>query len=162
MRLLRRAGAACIGPDDTSLRAPRRDSVHPETGKLTIYGWTRDRGGTGDSLMKHVLFLCSQNRLRSPTAETIFSDCAGFEVRSAGLDHSAIVPATPQLVQWADYIFVMEKAHRRKLQKRFRNNINKQRIICLDIPDEFEYMDEALIGLLRHRLGVFFGDTGSQ
>jgi predicted protein tyrosine phosphatase len=106
--------------------------------------------------MKHVLFLCSQNRLRSPTAESIFADRDGFEVRSAGLNNDAVVPTTPKLVEWADYIFVMEKAHRNKLQKKFKKHLNKQRVICLNIPDEYEYMEDGLIRLLKHRLGNFF------
>jgi predicted protein tyrosine phosphatase len=106
--------------------------------------------------MKHVLFLCSQNRLRSPTAESIFADIDGFEVRSAGLNNDAIVSASPELIEWADYIFVMEKSHRNKLQKKYKKQLNKQRVICLDIPDEYEYMDEGLINILKQRLGIFF------
>lgn len=68
--------------------------------------------------MKNVLFLCSQNRLRSPTAEAVFSNIDGFEVRSAGLNNDAVVRVSPELVEWADYIFVMEKLHKNKLQKR--------------------------------------------
>lgn len=109
--------------------------------------------------MKRVLFLCSQNRLRSPTAESIYADTDGFEVRSAGLNNDAVIPTTPELVEWADYIFVMEKAHRNKLQKKFKKHLNKQRVICLNIPDEYEYMEDGLIRLLRHRLGNFFQNT---
>lgn len=107
-------------------------------------------------LMKKVLFLCSQSRLRSPTAESIFSDIDGYDVLSAGLNNDATTPLTPELIEWAEYIFVMEKAHRKKLQKKFRRYLNKQRVICLDIPDEYEYMDEGLIKLLKQRLGNFF------
>ena len=106
--------------------------------------------------MKNVLFLCSQNRLRSPTAENIFSDINGFDVRSAGLNNDAISPTTPELIEWADYIFVMEKRHRDRLQKKFKKYINKQRIICLNIPDEYEYMEEGLVRLLKSKLDVFF------
>jgi predicted protein tyrosine phosphatase len=109
--------------------------------------------------MKHILFLCSQNRLRSPTAESIFADIDGFEVRSAGLNNDAIVSTSPELIEWADYIFVMEKSHRNKLQKKYKKQLNKQRVICLDIPDDYEYMDEGLINILKQRLGVFFTNT---
>jgi predicted protein tyrosine phosphatase len=106
--------------------------------------------------MKNVLFLCSQNRLRSPTAETVFSEADGYDVRSAGLNNDAIEPTTPEIIEWADYIFVMEKTHRNKLQKKFRKQLNGQRVICLDIPDEYEYMEEALVSLLKSKLGPFF------
>ena len=106
--------------------------------------------------MKNVLFLCSQNRLRSPTAEYIFSDIEGFNVRSAGLDNDATVQLSPELVEWAEYIFVMEKSHKNKLRKKFKKYLKNQRIICLDIPDEYDYMDEELIRSLRARMGGFF------
>ena len=78
--------------------------------------------------MKNVLFLCSQNRLRSPTAESIFLDINGYDVQSAGLNNDATTPLTAELIEWADYIFVMEKLHRNKLQKKFRRYLNKQRV----------------------------------
>lgn len=106
--------------------------------------------------MKNVLFLCSQNKLRSPTAETIYADSEGFHVKSAGLNHDAAISATPELIEWADFIFVMENTHRNRLQKRYRRYLNKQKIICLDIPDDYEYMDDGLIRLLNQRLGSFF------
>lgn len=106
--------------------------------------------------MKHVLFVCTQNRLRSPTAEQIFSSRPGFEVASAGTDPSAGVPVSPELLAWADVIFVMERAHRNRLTKRFKQHLKSKRIVCLDIPDEFEYMDPALVKLLEAKVGPFF------
>src|SRR3954468_8945117 len=106
--------------------------------------------------MKHVLFICSQNRLRGPTAEQVFSDHAGFEVSSAGLNPDANTTVTPELLQWADVIFVMERSHRNKLSKKFRANLNSTRIVCLDIPDEFEFMDPGLVKLLQAKVGPFF------
>lgn len=101
--------------------------------------------------MKKVLFLCSQNRLRSPTAEQVFASYSGIEVDSAGLNNDAENPTTPGLVAWADVIFVMEKAHRNRLQKRFKKHL-KARVICLDIPDDYEFMDDALISLLKAKV----------
>ena len=102
--------------------------------------------------MKNVLFICSQNRLRSPTAENIFSDHPAIEVSSAGTKPDADNPLTSELVKWADIIFVMERTHRRKLQQRFRSALRGQRIICLDIPDDYAFMDPALVALLHVRV----------
>lgn len=102
--------------------------------------------------MKHVLFICSQNRLRSPTAEQVFASWEGIEVASAGLNLGADNPVTPELLEWADLVFVMEKVHRTKLSERFRAHLGKQRIICLDIPDEFAFMAPSLVALLKARV----------
>ncbi len=65
--------------------------------------------------MKKLLFVCSQNRLRSPTAEHLFANRAGFEMVSAGLNKGADELLSVESIEWADIIFVMEKIHHRKL-----------------------------------------------
>jgi predicted protein tyrosine phosphatase len=102
--------------------------------------------------MKYILFLCGRNRLRSPTAERIFRSRTGIEVASAGILADAEHPVTPELIAWADVIFVMEETHRKKLNKRFRKFLKGKRILCLDIPDEYGYMDPRLIALLWKRV----------
>ena len=105
--------------------------------------------------MKHILFICSQNRLRSPTAEQVFSSWEGIEVASAGLNNDAENPIGPELLRWADLIFVMERAHRTRLSKRFRAHLGGKRVVCLEIPDDFEYMEPALVSLLQARVPRF-------
>jgi predicted protein tyrosine phosphatase len=107
--------------------------------------------------MTRVLFICSQNKLRSPTAEQVCSNRPGFDVTSAGTDRGADTPVSSDVIEWADVIFVMERTHRNKLTKRFRDHLKNKRVICLDIPDEFEYMDPALIRILETKVGPFFG-----
>ncbi|MEH1770770.1 low molecular weight protein tyrosine phosphatase family protein [Nostoc sp.] len=102
--------------------------------------------------MKKLLFICSQNKLRSPTAEAVFSEYEGLETESAGLDHSAEVPLSTEAIQWADIIFVMEKSHRNKLSKNFQPFLKDKRVICLDIPDDYKYMEPALIELLKQKV----------
>lgn len=99
--------------------------------------------------MQNVLFICSQNKLRSPTAEAVFAEIPGLEVDSAGLNHDAVVPLAPEQVAWADLIFVMEKAHREKLTRKFKRHLNRQRVIVLGIPDNYAYMDPALVEILK-------------
>jgi len=98
---------------------------------------------------RHVLFVCSQNRLRSPTAEQVFADWPGIEVASAGLNDGAESPVTPELLAWTDLIFVMEKTHRSRLRSKFGPHLKRQRIICLDIPDDYPFMDPELVKLLK-------------
>ena len=105
--------------------------------------------------MKRVLFVCSQNRLRSPTAEQVFAQYSGIECMSAGTNNDAENPLTVELVEWAEIIFVMEKAHRKKLLSKFKSSLTSQRVICLDIPDEYEYMDPVLVQLLKSKIPRF-------
>jgi predicted protein tyrosine phosphatase len=96
-----------------------------------------------------VLFVCSQNRLRSLTAETIFDGVDGHQVRSVGTEEGARIRVNAGHLGWADLIFVMEKRHLNRLQKKFREEIAAKRVICLYIPDDYEYMDEELIDRLQ-------------
>jgi predicted protein tyrosine phosphatase len=105
--------------------------------------------------MQHVLFVCSRNRLRSPTAERVFACHRGVEVASAGLSPDADDPLTPELLEWADLIFVMEEAHRVKLATRFRRWLGGKRVVCLGISDEYGLMDPELIELLVQRVSPF-------
>ncbi|OYW35093.1 MAG: phosphotyrosine protein phosphatase [Brevundimonas sp. 12-68-7] len=103
--------------------------------------------------MTNLLFLCSRNRLRSPTAERVFADWPGVETASAGLAPDADEPCTDELVEWADIIFVMERAHRARLQKRFRQSLKSARVVCLDIPDDYAFMQPELVALLEKKVG---------
>lgn len=105
--------------------------------------------------MLNVLFICTQNRLRSPTAEQVFADWPGIETQSAGLGNDAGNPVTPENLAWSDLIFVMEKAHRNKLAKKFRAHLGGKRVICLGIPDDYDYMDPVLVQLLRQKVSGF-------
>jgi predicted protein tyrosine phosphatase len=103
-------------------------------------------------MARNVLFICSQNRLRSPTAEQVFASWPGKETSSAGLNHDAENPVTPELLQWADLIFVMERAHRSKLSSKFKAHLGNARVVCLEIPDEYEFMDPDLVRLLKAKV----------
>ena len=93
-----------------------------------------------EALMR-VLFVCSQNKLRSPTAESVFTGRPGFEVASAGTDPSADVPISSELIEWADVIFVMEASHRNRIQRHFKPLLKNKRLVVLNIRDDFDYMD---------------------
>ena len=103
-------------------------------------------------MITRVLFVCSQNKLRSPTAEQVFSRFAELECESAGTDATAATPLEPELIRWADVIFVMERSHRRRLAAKFKEHLAGKRVVVLDIPDEYDFMDESLVRLLRQRV----------
>ena len=85
----------------------------------------------------------------------MFSDWPGIETASAGLAPDAEEAVTPELVDWADLIVVMEHRHRAALQRRFRAHLADRRVSCLDIPDNYGFMDPALVALLKARVPRF-------
>ena len=101
------------------------------------------------------LFICTHNRLRSPTAEQVFATWPGIETDSAGVGADADVPLAPEQLDWAEIVFVMEKLHRSRLSARFRRHLNGKRIVCLDIPDDYDYMQPELVRLLEKKVAPF-------
>ena len=104
--------------------------------------------------MRHVLFICSRNRLRSPTAERVFAG-PGIEADSAGLAPDADYVVSAEQVEWADLIFVMEKQHQVKLKRRFAALLSGEKIVCLDVPDRFQFMQPESVTLLQRKLGRY-------
>jgi len=100
----------------------------------------------------NVLFVCGRNKWRSPTAEAIFAKEPGVECMSAGLNHDSENPITAELVHWADLIFVMERDHKAKLQSRYKEHLAGTKVVCLDIPDNYQFMDPVLIKLLKSKV----------
>lgn len=103
----------------------------------------------------NILFVCSRNKWRSRTAETIFKDSEEFNIRSAGTEPSARIKVSEKLIDWADIIFAMEKKHKQRLNEYFRNLANEKQIIVLDIPDDYEYMDSELIDILKSSVSTY-------
>lgn len=100
----------------------------------------------------NILFVCSRNQWRSPTAEKVWSNHPRISVRSAGTSPRARRTISAKDVQWADLIMVMEKKHKNRVVAEFTRMVSHKPIHVLDIPDEYKYMDEELIELVN--LGV--------
>lgn len=96
-----------------------------------------------------MVFVCAQNRLRSPTAEAIFCGTPGWEVTSAGTHRDAETPVSRDLLEWADVAVCMEKRHRDVLRQRFNGALPDDRLLTLGIPDDYEFMDPELIDMLQ-------------
>ena len=106
-------------------------------------------------MSKRILFLCSQNKLRSPTAEAVFSSYPGIEVDSAGLNNDALVPLSSEQIEWADIVIVMERSHQNRLNRKFRDVLRGKRVAVLNIPDEYDYMEPSLVKLLKIRCAQY-------
>ncbi len=99
-----------------------------------------------------LLFVCTINRMRSATAQRIFENDQRFEVKSAGTDKSAANVLTSELMDWADAIVVMEKYHRSFIRSKHPNYYDTKKIVCLYIPDEYDFMQLELIAVLKNKL----------
>lgn len=86
-----------------------------------------------------------------------------LEVASAGTNNDAELPVSTELIEWADMVFVMEKVHRTKLQRRFRTALKSKKLVCLDIPDNYQFMDPELIHILKKRMNRYLPvETSTQ
>lgn len=97
----------------------------------------------------NLLFLCSQNKRRSLTAEKLFDGYHGHRARSAGTEQNSRVKVTPGLLGWADLIFCMEKKHLRRITDKYANIISGKKVVCLYINDDYGFMDPELQELLK-------------
>jgi predicted protein tyrosine phosphatase len=111
--------------------------------------------------MLNVLFICSRNQWRSPTAEALYRNDPRMSVASAGTSTSARRRVTDKMLAWADVILVMENEHRKRLRQDFREAIEGREVIVLDIPD-MPFMDPQLIELLRERTEPVIDDAIAQ
>lgn len=59
------------------------------------------------------------------------------------------------MVDWADIIFAMEKKHKQRLTEKFPSNMQGKQLIVLDIPDEYQYMDEELVEILKASVSTY-------
>ena len=107
--------------------------------------------------MKNVLFICSRNQWRSPTAEKIWQKHHQLNVRSAGTSSRARKTVRAEDIRWADVIFVMERKHKRQLNARFSQLMVHQSVYILDIPDNYQYMDPELIQILETSVYDYLG-----
>ena len=105
--------------------------------------------------MKNILFVCSKNKWRSPTAEAIFRKQPDLSVRSAGTSTGAKHKITAKDIEWADIIFVMEDKHKSRLKAEFRRHLEYKTLHVLDIPDDYPYMDPDLIEILEQTVPAY-------
>ena len=99
--------------------------------------------------MKNILFICSRNQWRSPTAEKVYCKNPRVNVRSAGTSPKARHTVNTKDITWAELIFVMEHKHKDRLKAQYSKLLLHKKMIVLDIPDEYQYMDEELVKLVK-------------
>lgn len=100
----------------------------------------------------NILFVCSRNQWRSPTAEKIYNNINGINARSAGTASSARIKINTKMINWANIILVMEKKHKKQILEKFPEEASSKKIIVLDIPDIYQYMDNELIEEIKAKV----------
>ncbi len=103
-----------------------------------------------------ILFVCSRNKRRSLTAETIFKSDPAWDVRSAGTEDGARIKVTAGMLGWAEVIVVMEKRHKERLRQKYPEELAAKRCVCFFIPDDYEFMDAALVEILQEKMREHF------
>ncbi len=96
----------------------------------------------------NILFVCGRNKKRSRTAEYIFKNDSRFFIRTAGLSEKSEITISENDLLWADFIFVMEDGQKARIQRIYRE-MDLPPIENLGIDDDYEYLDQELIGLLK-------------
>lgn len=107
----------------------------------------------------NILFICSRNQWRSPTAEQLWRNHSRWSVNSAGTSRNAKRRVTADLIRWADIIFVMEQKHKSRLMADFSRLLEYKSVHVLDIPDEYSYMAPELIHLLKESVPDIIAST---
>lgn len=105
----------------------------------------------------NVLFVCSMNQWRSPTAERVFGSISRFRTRSGGTSTNARHPVSIDDIQWADAIFAMEEKHAQRLRATFARALTNKTLHVLDIPDDYRFMDEELVDMLLQAVADALG-----
>lgn len=105
--------------------------------------------------MQNLLFICSRNQWRSPTAETIWRKHPNYNAKSAGTSPRAKKTVSSADIRWADIIFVMEQKHKNRLKAEFTRILEHKPIYVLDIPDEYQYMDPELVDELENSVSAY-------
>ena len=92
-----------------------------------------------------ILFVCSMNRWRSPTAEKIYADKPLVLTRSCGTSKKARKTVKSDDLTWADIVLVMEQKHKQRLLAEYAEEMRFKEIHVLDIPNDYQFMDPELI-----------------
>jgi predicted protein tyrosine phosphatase len=119
---------------------------------------TRPPGSIGYGPPRRILFVGSQDPIRSEAVKRVFAQRSDLAVKFADTDVSG--PLTSEMVAWADIIFASEKYHRVRIKQRFRTALNTKRVVCLDVPKKHTSDETALVQLLQQKIGRFLPQLG--
>lgn len=149
--------------DDSPREKPRKPpdlrSGQPHRAERPDEAPSRGEGGArADRARLNVLFVCSRNQWRSPTAERVFRGHPRMAVRSAGTSPNARRTIGEADLRWADVVMVMESRHRDRIRAAFPQLGEGVRIHVLEIPDDDRFMEPELVDILESMVPALLFD----
>ena len=118
------------------------------------------RGLLEDAEPLNILFICSRNQRRGPTAEKVWAKVSGVAVRSAGTSRNARRRVSVGDIRWADLILVMEQKHKSRIKAEFRDETKFKLLHVLEIPDDCRFMDPELFKTITEKTEPLVYGTG--
>ena len=97
-----------------------------------------------------MLFVCTANHNRSPTAEIMYQRYPGLEAKSTGIFKPE--KKVREGLSWADVIVVMEDVHEKHIREHFAQELADKRVFVLGIEDRYRYMEDDLTDLIEERM----------
>lgn len=95
--------------------------------------------------MTSILFICTSNIKRSPTAEELFSGVGDIETKSAGIYATQPqVKLTQELIDWADIAFVMSEEEKQFSYTQENFILGDTKLYNLNISDTYHKNEHGL------------------
>jgi len=111
---------------------------------------------------KRILFVCTQNKVRSLTAEHLYRSRPDLEVKSCGTATFAKNQLTNELLSWAEYVFVFDDFQLEVIARHFQKAAAEKPVICLGLADIFTYKSDALVVKLTTKLDPYLGRPNAK
>ena len=107
-------------------------------------------GGRGIYMKTKILFICTANHDRSPTAEIMYQRHPGLEEKSTGIFRPE--KKVREGLSWADVIVVMEDVHETYIREHFAQELGDKPVFVLGIEDRYRFMEDELTSLIEERM----------
>jgi len=111
---------------------------------------------------KKVLFICTQNKVRSLTAEHLYRARPDLEVKSCGTATFAKNQLTKEILNWADAVFTFDKSQMEVIERNFAKEVADKPVICLGLADVYTYKSDALVVKLTAKVEPYLGRPNAK
>lgn len=117
---------------------------------------------TESETKRRVLFVCTQNKVRSLTAEHLYRVRPDLDVKSCGTATFAKNQLTKDLLKWAEVVFTFDDSQMDVIEKNFSAEAQSRIVVCLGLPDIFTYKSDALVVKLTAKLDPYLGRPNAK